>query len=359
MSSSPIGIGLIGCGFIGRFHSIAIRSLIKLGLIEADYRAVCDLDQSRAQSFADVAGVPLVTSHWRCVIDSPEVNVVYVCVPTAGHMEMVLAAAKRGKHVFCEKPLATNLRDVEEMVAAVERAGVNAGVGLILRHSPILTVLKALTEDARLGRLMTIVFRDDQFFPIQGHYQSDWRKDRRLAGAGTLLEHSIHDVDVLRWLAGEVSSVSGTARNFAGHDGIEDLAMAHLEFASGAQAHLTSVWHNVLARASSWRLELFFEHGYFHIEKDFIGPINLQTNGAGPEVVTEEQVRVRYLELVGLDEATFGDALRYSLEDYFFVDSIVSGRRPFPDFAEALQAHRIVDAIYRSASAGGNKISLL
>ena len=216
MASSSIGIGLIGCGFIGRFHSIAIRSLIKHGLIEAEYVAVCDLDLSRAQSFADVAGVPRRDDRRREVIDSPDVNVVYVCVPTAGHKELVLRAAERGKHVFCEKPLATNLVDVEEMVAAVERAGVNAGVGLILRHSPILTVLKTLTEDPGLGRLMAIVFRDDQFFPIQGHYASEWRKDRTLAGAGTLLEHSIHDIDVLRWLAGEVSSVRGTGAELRG-----------------------------------------------------------------------------------------------------------------------------------------------
>jgi len=358
VSSSRIGIGLIGCGFIGRFHSIAIRSLIKQGLIEANYSAVCDLDKSRAQSFAEAAGVPFVTSDSREVIESPDVDVLYVCVPTAGHKELVLAAAERGKHVFCEKPLATNLRDVEEMVAAVDSAGVNAGVGLVLRHSPILTVLKALTEDPGLGRLMTVLFRDDQFFPIQGHYRSEWRKDRTLAGAGTLLEHSIHDVDVLRWLAGEVSSVSGTVRNFAGHEGIEDLAIAHLEFASGAQAQLASVWHNVIARPSSRRLELFFENGYFHIENDFIGPITFQLRGAAPELVTEEQVRERYFELIGLDEATFGDALRYSLEDYFFLDSVSAGRKPFPDFAEAFEAHRIVDAVYRSAAAGGDKIRL-
>jgi predicted dehydrogenase len=130
VASSSIGIGLIGCGFIGRFHSIAIRSLIKQGLIEAEYRAVCDLDLSRAQSFADVAGVPVVTTDWRDVIDSRDVNVVYICVPTASHKELVLRAAERGKHVFCEKPIATNLVNVEEMVAAVKRAGVNAGVGM-------------------------------------------------------------------------------------------------------------------------------------------------------------------------------------------------------------------------------------
>jgi predicted dehydrogenase len=359
VSSSPIGLGLIGCGFIGRFHSIAIRSLIKTGLIDAKYHAVCDVDRKRAQSFAEATDAPLVSTDWHEVVDSPDVNVVYICVPTAAHKELVLSATELGKHVFCEKPLATNQADVEEMVTAVDRAGVKAGVGLILRHSPILTVLKSLTEGPGLGRLMTIVFRDDQFFPIQGHYRSEWRKDRSVAGAGTLLEHSIHDVDVLRWFGGEVVSLRGTTRNFASHEGIEDLATAHLDFASGAQAQLTSVWHNVVTRPSSRRLELFYENGYFHIDEDFSGPIDVHTQPAGATLITEGEVRERYLRLVGLREREFGDALGYSLEDYFFLDSVAWGRQPFPDVGVALQAHRIVDAIYRSAAAGGNEISLL
>ena len=353
-----LGIGLIGCGFIGRFHSTAIRDIIRRGLLDIRHAAVCDLDETRARSFADITGAPLVTTNARELIASPEVNVVYICVPTAGHKQLVLEAAAHGKHIFCEKPLAATLHDVEEMLAAVENAGVRAGVGLILRHSPLLTVLKSLTEDPAIGRLLTIVFRDDQFFPIQGHYQSDWRKDRDLAGAGTLLEHSIHDVDVLRWFAGDVIGVRGTIRNFAGHDGVEDLATAHLEFESGAQAQLISVWHNVLARPSSRRLELFFENAYFHVEDDFSGPISFQKHADNAVVLTEEEVRARYLGIVGADAATFGDALRYSLEDYFFLDAIANGRDPLPNFHTARDAHSIVDAIYRSAASGGEHISM-
>jgi len=355
---NPLGIGLIGCGFIGRFHSIAIRSLIKQRLIDARYVAVCDLDEHRARSFGDVTDAELVTSDPHEVIDSPSVNVVYVCVPTAGHKELVLRAAERGKHVFCEKPLATSLADVEEMVGAVDRAGVKTGVGLILRHSPILTILKSLTEDPTLGRLMAVLFRDDQFFPIQGHYQSDWRKDQAQAGAGTLLEHSIHDVDVLRWFAGDLRTVRGNIRNFAGHEGVEDLAMAHFEFTGGAQAELVSVWHNILGRPSSRRLELFFENGLFHIENDFSGPIGCQKHAEDAVVVTEPEVRERYLELIGLTEPAFANALRYSLADYFFLDAIAQGREPFPNFKVALEAHKVVDAIYRSAAAAGNEVSL-
>jgi predicted dehydrogenase len=353
-----LAIGLIGCGFIGRFHSAAICDIIRRGLLDIRHAAVCDLDEARARAFADITGAPLVTTDARELIASPEVNVVYICVPTSAHKPLVLETAAHGKHVFCEKPLAVALPDVEEMLSAVENAGVRAGVGLILRHSPILTVLKSLTEDPTIGRLMTIVFRDDQFFPIQGHYQSDWRKDRDLAGSGTLLEHSIHDVDVLRWFAGDVTGVRGTIRNFAGHDGVEDLATAHLEFDNGAQAQLISVWHNVLARPSSRRLELFFENAYFHVEDDFSGPINYQMHAEHSVVLTEDDVRKRYLASVGHDLAGFDDPLRYSLEDYFFLDAIANGRDPFPNFRAARDAHSIVDAIYRSSASGGEHISL-
>ncbi len=351
-SVSPLRIGLIGCGLIGRFHSRAIRGLIRRGLVDAHYAAVCDLNEDRARSFADAAGVPWVTTSAYEVIDSPDIDVVYICVPTASHKELVLRAARRGKHIFCEKPLAATLPDVEEMVGSVERAGVKAGVGLILRHSPILTVLKSLTDDPSLGRPMVIVLRDDQFFPVQGHYASDWRKDRRIVGSGTLLEHSIHDVDILRWFAGDVRAVRGSVRNFAGHEGVEDLALAHLEFEDGAQAELISVWHNVIGRPSTRRLELFFENAFFYIDHDFLGPIHLQAHAMAAETIPEEEVRRRYLQLVGLTDPIFDEALRFTLGDYFFLTSVARGEDPLPNFRLALEAHAVVDAIYRSATAG-------
>lgn len=348
---SPLRVGLIGCGFIGRFHSRALRGLIRSGLVDVEYAAVCDVVEERARSFAEIAEVPTVTTDPAEVIDSPDIDTVYICVPTAGHKELVLRAAQRGKHIFCEKPLGTSLADVDEMVAAV--AGLKAGVGLVLRHSPVYTVLRSLTEDPSLGRLMAIIFRDDQFFPIQGHYQSEWRKDHRQVGSGTLLEHSIHDVDILRWFGGDVRAVCGTVRNFAGYARVEDLAIGHLEFMQGAQAELVSVWHNVLGRPSTRRLELFFENGLFTTDHDFFGPIHLQIGANPPRAISEEEVRRRYLELVGLQGEVDEEVLsRYSLEDYFFLKALAEDAAPFPDFGLALEAHRLVDAIYRSSSAG-------
>jgi predicted dehydrogenase len=349
-----LNVALIGCGLNGRFHSAAIRAIARRGLLDINYTAVCDLDPDRARSFAEVTGAEPYTDA-TTVLDSPGIDVVYVCVPTVGHRDLVFRAAERGKHVFCEKPLATTLADVQEMVQATSAAGVKTGVGLVLRHSPILTVLKGLTEDPTLGRLMAIVFRDDQFFPIMGHYASAWRKDREIAGAGTLLEHSIHDVDILRWFGGDVRAVQGTTANFAGHEGVEDMALAHLSFEDGAHASLVSVWHSVLGRPSTRRIELFYEKGVFAVDHDFMGPIEMQVHAQNAETIPEEEVRRRYLAGLGLEDDAFEGLLRYSLEDYLFLKAVIEDRQPFPDFHVALEAHRVVDAIYRSAAAGGSE----
>ncbi len=353
-----LGVALIGCGNIGRFHSTAIRALIRRGLIDAEYVAVCDSDADRARAFGDVTGASLVTTDPREVLTSPDVNVIYICVPTSSHKGLVLEAAAAGKHVFCEKPLAANLKDVNDMVQAVEAAGVKAGVGLVLRHSPVFTVMKDLTDDQGLGRLMMIFFRDDQFFPIQGHYASDWRKDHSVVGAGTLLEHSIHDIDILNWFGEEFRSVRGHTANFAGYEGVEDIASVHGEFESGATAELVSVWHSVLGRPSTRRFEVFFEKGVFWTDHDFLGPVHFQTHARNAETMTEDEVRSRYLQLVGHESAEFEAVLKYSFEDYFFLNAIQEDSPVFPDFGVALRAHRVVDAAYRSAAAGGDAVQL-
>ncbi|MEX0683551.1 MAG: Gfo/Idh/MocA family oxidoreductase [Dehalococcoidia bacterium] len=352
-----VRVGLIGCGFIGRFHSTAIRAVARRELLDIEYVAVCDQDESRARSFAELTGAE-PTSDAAQIIASPDIDAVYICVPTAYHKDLVLNAAAHGKHIFCEKPLATNLADVEEMVVATDAAGVKTAVGLVLRHSPILTILHELMQNPSLGRLMAIAFRDDQFFPIHGNYASDWRADKDIVGAGTLLEHSIHDIDLLHWLAGPVRNVRGTVRNFAGYEGVEDLVLANIDFDSDAQASLLSIWHSVVGRPSTRLIEVFFEKGFFHIDHDYSGPIELQTHALNAQTISEEDVRRRYLDKLGLPVDVFEGLLRYSLEDYFFLKALCEDRQPFPDFHTALEAHRVVDAIYRSGAAGGAEVAL-
>jgi predicted dehydrogenase len=268
---------------------------------------------------------------------------VYVCTWTAEHPRLVEAAAGRGLPVFCEKPLATDLDGARAMTDAVTRAGVVNQVGLVLRHSPAFGLLKAIAADPANGRPMTVVFRDDQFIPVQGSYNSTWRGDVTKAGAGTLLEHSIHDLDMLEHVLGRVVEVSARTAEFHDIPGIEDVATLALRFESGALGTLTSVWHNVLERPSLRRVELFSENAYALLEGDWFGPVEWTTTGS-------PKVRVEFADLeaeAARRGATLGNP------DVAFIDAVVKGEPAWPSFTDALRAHVLADAAYRSAASGG------
>ena len=130
---------------------------------------------------------------------------------------------------------------------------------------------------------MSAMFRDDQILPTGGRYASAWRAEADKAGSGVLLEHSIHDVDLLDRLLGPVTSVSGHQRSFHGIDGIEDLVVATFELEGGGVATLTTVWHDLPDRNSLRYLEIHCERAFISAEEDWFGPVRLTVDGSTQE----------------------------------------------------------------------------
>lgn len=348
-----VRIGFVGCGFIAAIHSRSLKALSDAGLVDAQVVATCDLDRSRAESFARAHGADVVTADPEEVVDASDA--VYVCTPTSSHRPLLEAVAAAGTAVFCEKPLATSLADAEAMASAA--AGVPNQVGLVLRFAADYGAMVDLVRSGDLGRPLAVVFRDDQYWPTQGQYASTWRGDVAVAGGGTLLEHSIHDLDVLTWLLGDVESITARTANFAGHPGVEDVAVATLRFTSGATASLTSVWHQVLARPSTRHLEVFCEHGVVQVADERPGQL-VVTAAGGEGPVTRRCPPPP--ELVGLpvDERWRKALVVYAAQALAFVTAVAEGRPPAPDLGVALAAHRLADAVYRSAAAKGEPIAL-
>jgi predicted dehydrogenase len=348
-------IGFVGTGLIAWAHGLGMRAMIDGGFIDASFAAVYDLGEKRAARFASAMGdgVDVVDSAAAVVERS---DVIWVCTPTSAHRSAVNAALAAGTPIFCEKPLATDLSRAESMVRAVTNSHVAAQSGLVLRSAPVFRALRALVAGGTLGRPMAAIFRDDQFFPIQGHYASQWRSDVAQAGGGCLIEHSIHDLDILRFCFGEVDTVAGRFASFAGHPGIEDRATVTLSFASGLEAHLTSVWHNILTRGSTRRIELFCEDGMVSLTNEFRGPLRVQTSNGVEERACPSPT---WVDEVPLNDDEVGLAVRAYLEaDRGFLHAITHGTAPTPDLQEALVAHRLVDAAYRSAANGGVPLDL-
>jgi predicted dehydrogenase len=346
---TKLRIGLVGCGHIGTVHAYALQQLQDAGLIDAELGSVYDDEPARAAKLSTNVGGRAVESLDQVVETS---DVVWVCTWTAAHLAPVAAAVERGLPVFCEKPLAPTLEQCEEIAALLRQ--VPHQVGLVLRHTPVFLELASILESGRFGRVMAVVFRDDQYFPIQGMYGSTWRSDVAKAGGGTLIEHSIHDVDVLRWLlGGDPSWVTGRTECIFGHPGIEDVATATLAYESGPTASLVSVWHQVTTRPSTRRLEVFCEEAMLWTEDDCLGPLHVETS-AGVELVEGELPG--WVDRFPLPEVLAKPLGQYAAPSKRFLDGLVSsgGTAPgFPDVDVALAAHRVVDAVYRSAAAGG------
>jgi predicted dehydrogenase len=222
-------------------------------------------------------------------------------------------------------------------------------VGLVLRRSPAYLWARHLIDDPSAGRVMAAAVRDDQFIPVQGHYGSTWRGDRTRAGAGTLLEHSIHDVDMLRVMVGEVERVSAYTANMHGHDGIEDVATATMRFGNGALGTLASVWHDNLARPSLRRVEVFCERREIVVEgDDWYGPVSWSNTAGDTHSLSGDELEAAAAALPHGSENPDGE----------FIRAVLDGSAATPSFADAVRAHRIIDAIYESGRCDGAPVDV-
>jgi predicted dehydrogenase len=236
------------------------------------------------------------------------------------------------------------------MTNAAVNSGLTHQCGLILRRSPAYLWARELIADPASGGVMAVVFRDDQFIPTQGHYRSTWRGDVTKAGAGTLLEHSIHDVDMLQFLVGDVTDVSARATYAHGIEGIEDVVASSVRFANGAVGTLTTIWHDNLSRPSLRHVEVFCRNRTVVIAgDDWFGPVTWSdadgtTGSLGGEDLVERTAPL-----------AVGDAN----PDGAFVRAATDGEPGYPDFAVALAAHRVVEAMYESCRSGGSAVKVL
>ena len=330
-------IGFIGTGHIATFHSKMLR---RCG-VPHTRGPVFDIDPARSEAFAAASGSHVVGNE-QAVVDGSDL--VYVCTWTSEHERLVGMCIAAGKPFFCEKPLSTSLDGAARMAATADASALTHQCGLVLRRSPAYLWAHELIRQPAAGRVMAVVFRDDQFIPIQGHYGSTWRGDVGKAGAGTLLEHSIHDVDMLAFLVGPVENVSARAHFRADLPGIDDTVAASVRFANGALGTLTTVWHDNLSRPSLRHVEVFCERRTVTIAgDDWFGPVTWSDADGTTGSLGGDDLLGRTADLAHGDPNPDGA----------FVRAAVRGEPGYPGFSTALEAHRVVEAMYESARRDG------
>lgn len=207
-----IHIGLIGTGGMGKAHATAFKNVPLVFGNESGrpiLEIVADVDANALEKWAGEFGFARWTTTWREIIEDPRVDVVDITTPNHLHAEMAIAAAQAGKHIYCEKPLATTSADAARIVAEVEKAGVITIVGFNYLKNPAQAFAKQLIEDGELGEITLFRGTFDQDFLANPGVPFSWRLDRALAGTGTLGDLGSHAIAFAHFLVGEIVEVCG------------------------------------------------------------------------------------------------------------------------------------------------------
>lgn len=231
---------VIGCGAISKSHFVGIADTE-----EAELVAVCDVNIEQAEVAAKQYGVRAY-SDYEQLLSQSDIDVVSICTPSSLHHEQTILAARAGKHVICEKPLAIKLEHALEMVDECERQGVRLATVFPRRMSPAARYAKRLIDEGRLGQL-SLCSGHAKFYRDQAYYDSaGWRGTWAWDGGGSMMNQGIHTVDMLQWLAGPVESLYGYSHNVLRSIEVEDTSVTALKFASGALGMLetTTTAHN-------------------------------------------------------------------------------------------------------------------
>ena len=368
--TKPLNIGMIGYGFMGRAHSNAYAKVNHF--FDLPYRpvlkAACARDQGKIKAFADQWGYESIETDWRKLIDRKDIDAVDICAPNNLHKEIAVAAAQAGKMILCEKPLAMNGQDGEEMVRAVEKAGVANTVWYNYRRVPAVTLAKQLVDEGRLGRIFhyRAVFLQDWTISAdlpQGG-QGLWRLDAAVAGSGVTGDLLAHCFDTAIWLNGKMDSLTAMTETFIKERkhtltgkiqpvGIDDACAVMARFANGSLGTFESTRY-ARGHKALYTFEINGEHA--SIAWDLHDLHRLQYF----DHRDEGRVRGwRSIHVTDGDHPYMGKwwvpGLQIGYEHSFvhqfadFLQGIAAGKPASPTFRDALQTQYVCDAVLKSA----------
>jgi predicted dehydrogenase len=364
-----LNVGLIGCGFMGRTHSNASRRVNNFFDLEYQpiLKAVCDVDEGRAKAFAAKWGYESYETDWRKLIARKDIDLVDITLPNDMHQEVAVAAAKAGKMILCEKPLARNSQEGLKMVQAVEKAGVPNLVSYNYRRIPAVTLAKQLIEEGRLGRIFHYRAKFLQDWTISKDLPQGgpglWRLDVKVAGSGVTGDLLAHCIDTALWLNGSIDTVNAMTETFIKQRkhtvsgkvekvGIDDACAFMARFKNGSLATFESTRY-ARGHKALYTFEINGEHA--SIFWDLHDLHRLQYF----EHRDEGRVRGwRSIHVTDGDHPYMGKwwvpGLQIGYEHSFvhqladFLDGLAKGKSASPTFREALETQRVCDAVLKS-----------
>ncbi len=212
----PIRVGMIGYNFMGKVHGNAYRGVPFFFDLDAEpvLQAICGRKEEKVKEQAKKLGWKSYETDWQQLIERDDIDLIDISSPNNTHYEIVLAAAKAGKHIICEKPLANTLEEAKEMLKAVNSAGVVHMISHNYRFAPAVQFAKKLISEGRIGRIYHIRATYLQDWLLDPSYPMEWRLKKEVSGSGTLGDLGSHIIDLARFLVGEIDEVVGMMETF-------------------------------------------------------------------------------------------------------------------------------------------------
>lgn len=370
----PIGVGLIGTGFMGKAHALAWRNAkaVMGDLPEVRLVALCDTPAEQAARFADQFGFARATDDWRALVADPEIDVVSITTPNALHHPMALEALARGKHVWCEKPMALTLAQAEEMEAAARRAGAVTMVGYNYIRNPAFTHAVRLVGAGAIGRIVQFRGWVDEDYQADPDLPWSWRAMIGQAGLGALGDIGSHLASMALGLMGPVESLVADMQTIhetrplpdgSGRAAVEndDAASVLLRFANGAQGSMV-ISRSAWGRKSRLGFEVHGTTGMIVFDQERMNELHLYQNRGEPaeqgfKTILTGPAHPPYGAFCPAPGHQLGFNDLKVIECAEVLRAIAGGPAAHPDFTDALAIERVIHAVARSAREG-RRVSL-
>ena len=380
MAIKNLRVGLIGCGFMGRAHSNAYLRLNNFFPVQHRpvLQAVCDVNLEKAEQFREVWGYQRAEADWRRLMEAKDIDLIDICVPNFLHREIAVAAAQAGKMILCEKPLAMDASEAEQMVRAVEAAGVANMISFNYRRVPAIALAKQIIDEGRIGRpfhYRATYLQDWTISPdVPQGGDALWRLEVNVAGSGVTGDLLAHSIDTAMWLDGPIRRVVAKTETFVKERqhavtgriepvGIDDACMFLAEFANGSMGTFESTRY-ARGRKNFNTFELNGADGsiYFNLEEpEYLQFFEYRQLQSGKKVESHltgwRKIHVTnsehpYMGRYWVPGTCIGYEHTFLNQLADFVAGIESGTPAQPDFRGGWQTQRVCDAVLESAQSG-------
>lgn len=365
----PLGVGMVGYGFIGKVHTYAYLSM-PLFYDPVPCRTklvgVCTAHMETARKAQEQAGYEVATADYQDLLEREDIYIIDCCTPNVFHRDLVIDALRAGKHVYCDKPLAMDRREAEEIWGVAQEVGAKGQMAFEYRFVPAVMKAKALVEEGFVGEVLHFRARYLHSGYVDPDRPMSWRLDRAMSGGGALFDLGSHAIDLVRHLVGEIEEVWATTATFnperpAG-DGsgrrvrteLDELAILNVRTTDGGVG-IIEASRVATGTNDDLKVEIHGRRGailYDHMNPNWLFAYDNTTKGEKGFQQIETVQRYPKPAVLPAPKLTVG-WMRYHVASQFdFLRTIVEDREPSPGIYDGVRVQAVMEAAYRSAEEG-------